>query len=66
MQKVRSLLLNPVHRQHLGERGRAYAQSKWSALRQAERMVAFYADLIGASANAKQGDVYHQADLKKL
>ena len=66
MQKVRSLLVNPVHRQHLGERGRAYVQSKWSALRQAERMVAFYAELIGASAKAKKPDVYHQADLKKL
>ncbi len=64
MQKVRSLLVNPVHRQHLGERGRAYVQSKWSALRQAERMVTFYADLIGARAKAKKPDVYHQPDLK--
>ena len=66
MQKVRSLLLNPVHRQHLGERGRAYVQSKWSALRQAERMVTFYTDLINASAKAKQPNVQHQAVLKEL
>ena len=66
MQKVRSLLENPMHRQHLGERGRAYVQSKWSALRQAERMVAFYAELIGVSAKAKKTDVYHQADLKNF
>ena len=66
MQKVRSLLLNPAHRRQLGQRGRAYAQSKWSALRQAERMVTFYADLIGASVKAKQPDVHHQAVLKDL
>jgi 1,2-diacylglycerol 3-alpha-glucosyltransferase len=41
-QKVRSLLVNPVHCQHLGERGRVYAQSKWSAATQAERILALY------------------------
>jgi 1,2-diacylglycerol 3-alpha-glucosyltransferase len=66
MQKVRSLLVNPVHRQHMGERGRVYAQSKWSAATQAERMVAFYADLIGASEKAKKPDGYHQAVLNEL
>ena len=66
MQKVRSLLVNPVHRQHMGERGRIYAQSKWSAATQAERMVAFYADLIGASEKAKKPDGYHQAVLHEL
>lgn len=66
MQKVRSLLANPVHRQHLGERGRIYAQSKWSAATQAERMVTFYANLIGGSAKAKKPDVFHQAFLNKL
>ena len=66
MQKVRSLLLNPVHRQHLGERGRAYAQSKWSALRQAEHMVTYYADLISASVKIKQPVIDHQAVLKEL
>ena len=39
MQKVRSLLANPVHCNYLGERGRNYAQSNWSAAKQAERMV---------------------------
>ncbi len=66
MQKVRSLLVNPVHRQHLGERGRIYAQSKWSASKQAERMVAFYADLIVLHTKARKPDVYHQAVLTKL
>lgn len=40
--KVHALLANPVHREHLGERAREYAHSKWSAARQAERMLAFY------------------------
>ena len=66
VQKVHSLLINPIHRQQLGQRGRAYAQSKWSALTQAERMVTFYADLIGASVKTKQPDVHHQAVLKEL
>ncbi len=40
--KVHALLENPVHRKHLGERAREYAHSKWSAVKQAERMLAFY------------------------
>ena len=40
--KVHALLANPVHREHLGERAREYAHSKWSAAKQAERMSAFY------------------------
>ena len=40
--KVHALLENPVHREHLGERAREYAHSKWSAAKQAERMLAFY------------------------
>ena len=40
--KVHALLANPVHREHLGERAREYAHSKWSAAKQAERMLAFY------------------------
>ena len=39
---VHALLANPVHREHLGERAREYAHSKWSATKQAERMLAFY------------------------
>ena len=66
MQKVRNLLLNPVHRQHLGERGRAYAHNKWSALKQAERMVAYYADLISADVKTKQPKMHHHAVLKEL
>ena len=40
--KVQALLANPVHCEHLGERAREYAHSKWSAAKQAERMLAFY------------------------
>ncbi len=46
MHKVHTLLLNPVHRQHLGERAREYVQSNWSAATQAERMVIFYNEII--------------------
>ena len=45
-QIVHGLLINPVHRQFLGERGKEYAHSKWSAAKQAERMVAFYTAMI--------------------
>ena len=40
--KVCALLANPAHCKHLGERAREYAHSKWSATKQAERMLAFY------------------------
>jgi 1,2-diacylglycerol 3-alpha-glucosyltransferase len=61
VQKVRSLLVNPVYRQHLSERARSYAQNKWSAGKQAERMVAFYNDLMTAPAEEKQPARYHRA-----
>ena len=50
MQKVRSLLANPVHCNYLGERGRNYAQNNWSAAKQAERMVQFYGELLNRHA----------------
>jgi glycosyltransferase involved in cell wall biosynthesis len=40
--KVHVLLANPVHREYLGGRAREYAHSKWSAAKQAERMLDFY------------------------
>jgi len=46
MHKVHALLLNPVHRQYLGERAREYVQNNWSAATQAERMVTFYNEII--------------------
>lgn len=42
VQKVHSLLINPQRCQQLGEAARVYAQKKWSAATQAERMVKFY------------------------
>lgn len=42
VQKVHSLLINPQRCQQLGEVAREYAQKKWSAATQAERMVKFY------------------------
>ena len=40
--KVCALLANPTHLEHLGGNAREYAHSKWSAAKQAERMLAFY------------------------
>lgn len=40
--KIHALLANPVQREHLGKVAREYAHSKWSAAKQAERMLAFY------------------------
>ena len=49
---VHGLLINPVHRQFLGERAREYAHSKWSAAKQAERMLAFYLALSTEKTNS--------------
>ena len=54
--KVHGLLVNPVHREHLGERGREYAQSNWSAAKQAERMLAFYLALSSNKKDALQAN----------
>ena len=50
MQKVRSLLANPVHCKYLGERAKSYAQNNWSAAKQAERVVQFYGELLNRHA----------------
>ncbi len=62
MHKVHGLLLNPVHRKHLGERARDYAQSNWSAATQAERMVRFYAEIISKQYLPIEG----RAELNKV
>jgi 1,2-diacylglycerol 3-alpha-glucosyltransferase len=46
--KVHALLANPVHREYLGMRAKDYASNNWSAVRQAERMLAFYLTMINA------------------
>ena len=55
VQKVHSVLINPQRRQQLSESARDYAQKKWSAEMQAERMLKFYMLI----ANT------HQSQLKK-
>jgi glycosyltransferase involved in cell wall biosynthesis len=55
--KVQALLKNPVHREHLGECGRSYAQNKWSAAMQAERMVAFYLALTAEKTDTQQASI---------
>lgn len=50
-EKVKHLLMYPEERFELGVRARAYALDKWTALRQAERMVQFYEEVIHAKAN---------------
>lgn len=56
VQKVHSVLINPQRRQQLSETALDYAQKKWSAEIQAERMLKFY--MVVASM--------HQSQSKKL
>jgi glycosyltransferase involved in cell wall biosynthesis len=42
VQKVHSILINPQRRQQLSEAAFDYAQKKWSAEIQAERMLKYY------------------------
>ncbi len=51
VRKVYSLLINPQRRQALGEAARHYAQQKWSAATQAERMIQFYS-LVASTKNS--------------
>lgn len=63
--KVHALLSNPVHREHLGERAREYAHSKWSAATQAERMLTFYLLLINDKIGTLQPNIHaaHRASI---
>ena len=56
--KVHALLANPVHREHLGERAREYAHTKWSAATQAERMLAFYLAIASEKTNSLQANIH--------
>ncbi len=47
VQKVHSVLINPQRRQQLSETARHYAQKKWSAEIQAERMLKYYMVIAG-------------------
>ncbi|MES2503028.1 MAG: glycosyltransferase [Pseudomonadota bacterium] len=55
VQKVHSVLINPQRRQQLSETARHYAQKKWSAEIQAERMLKYYMVIAGM----------HQSQTKK-
>lgn len=54
VQKVHSLLINPQRCQQLGEVAREYAQKKWSAATQAERMVKFYMVIASTHGQTKK------------
>ncbi|MGB7816994.1 MAG: glycosyltransferase [Methylotenera sp.] len=56
-QRVHHLLTNHAQRKQLGERAREYAQSKWSAATQAERMIQFYDALINKAVSADKHSV---------
>jgi 1,2-diacylglycerol 3-alpha-glucosyltransferase len=56
--KVHALLVNSVHREHLGQRARAYAHSNWSAATQAERMLDFYLKIKTANTDALQTNIH--------
>ena len=57
-QKAYSLLINPIHRQYLGQRARDYAQKNWSAAKQAERMAVFYSELISEKSGVIQATMH--------
>ena len=57
-QKAYGLLINPIHRQYLGQRARDYAQKNWSAAKQAERMAVFYSELISEKSGAIQATMH--------
>jgi 1,2-diacylglycerol 3-alpha-glucosyltransferase len=50
--KVHELLIYPEQRKELGHRARKYAQDKWTAKLQAERMLNFYSQLINSAVPA--------------
>ena len=56
-EKVLQLLADSVQREQLGKVARVYAQSKWSAAIQAERMLEFYVK-IAAGKDALQANIH--------
>jgi glycosyltransferase involved in cell wall biosynthesis len=45
-ERVHQLLLNPEHRFELGKQAKKYAEEKWTAKLQAQRMIKFYDEII--------------------
>ena len=60
VQKVHSLLINKSLRDQIGEAGREYALTKWSATVQAERVIKFYNKVL----YAQLGQINKQAKLQ--
>lgn len=46
VEKIQGLLINSQQREALGLRGKAYAQQKWSAAAQAEKLLALYTNVV--------------------
>lgn len=59
VRKVHSLLINPQRRKDLSEAARRYAQQKWSAATQAERMIHFYTTVCMQNKRFKQHDTFN-------
>lgn len=54
--KVTHLLANPTHLKVLGLRAREYAETQWSAAKQAERMLLLYVALVAKHSEAKYSE----------
>jgi 1,2-diacylglycerol 3-alpha-glucosyltransferase len=52
--KIHGLLLQPQERKALGQAGKSYATSQWSASAKAEHMVNFYQELIASNAESNK------------
>lgn len=53
-EKIHGLLLQPQERKALGQTGKSYAITQWSASAKAEHMVSFYQELIGSNTEPKK------------
>ena len=54
VEKIQGLLINPQQREALGLRGQVYAQQKWSAVAQAEKLLTLYTNLVIQHQRAQQ------------
>lgn len=54
VEKIQALLINPQQREALGLRGQVYAKQKWTAVAQAEKLLALYTHLVIQYQHAMQ------------
>ncbi|MES2580089.1 MAG: glycosyltransferase [Pseudomonadota bacterium] len=67
VQKVHGLLINPQRRKQLGEAAREYAQKKWTAAKQADRMVKFYGNVLdGQNKQVKKAAMLNVQQIESL